>query len=192
LEIIAMRGLLGGIIGAVVAATVWLGLMHVTQMDLGWLACAVGVVTGYSVHRTAGPHSGGSFFYGTLSVILALVAIVGGRQVYAKVMEANTGKSPVVIAVAEPRASVVEAETAGDSIATSKQSAPVDERRPAVSLDPLSKPLPKSSISKSDMLWMSLAALAAYIIGKGRDEILPPAASDEPQSEPQSPSANDQ
>jgi hypothetical protein len=188
-----MRILFGGIIGAAVAVAVWLGLEHVTQMDLGWLSCGVGVITGYCVHRAAGPDSGGSFVRGGLSVLLALVAIVGGRQVYAKVMEANMDKAPGITVASEPGATKALDDTSGDSTVTSQRSSPLEERRTApVGMGPISKPSLNRSFSQWDMLWMCLAALAAYIVGKGRDEALPPAALDEPLSEPQSPSADGQ
>jgi hypothetical protein len=203
-----MRVLVGGIIGAAVAVAVWLGLEHVTQMDLGWLVCGVGVITGYCVHRAAGPRSGGSFVRGGLSVLLALVAIVGGRLVYAKVMEGTAGKAMAVAVADEPggdeaqveQSQEVEAqkvetqevetqeeseETTEESTATSQRSATVDERSVApVGMGPIAIPSRKPSFSQLGMLWMSLAALAAYVIGKGRDEVQPTAAVEEPQSEP--------
>jgi hypothetical protein len=186
-----MRVLLGGIIGATVAVAALLGLEYVTQMDLGWLSCGVGVVTGFCVHCAAGPRSGGSFVRGGLSVLLALVAIVGGRLAYAKVMEANMGEVPVVIATTEPGATIVQEEATEESMDTSQQSALREDRSVApVGKGPIATPSIKLSFSQLDMLWMSLAALAAYIIGKGRDEVQPTAASEEPQSETQSPSTN--
>jgi hypothetical protein len=193
-----MRVLLGGIIGAAVAVAAWLGLEHVTQMDLGWLVCGVGVITGYCVHCAAGPRSGGSFVRGGLSVLLALVAIVGGRLVYAKVMEANAGKVAAVAVAEEPGGDEAQVEqsqevetqeeseeTTEESTATSQRSATVDERSVApAGMGPIAIPSRKPSFSQLDMLWMSLAALAAYVIGKGRDEVQPTAAVEEPQSEP--------
>jgi hypothetical protein len=214
LETIAMKVLLGGIIGAAASVAAWLGLDHVTQLDLSWLVCSVGVITGYCVHCAAGPRSGGSFVRGGLSVLLALVAIVGGRLAYAKVMEANTGQAAAVTVakqsggdeaqveeVQDVEARKVETqevetqeeteETTEESTATSQRSAMVDDRSVApVGMGPIATPSRKLTFSQFDMLWMSLAALAAYIIGKGRDEVQTTAAAKEPQSEPQSPSAN--
>lgn len=188
-----MRVFLGGLIGAAVAAAVWLGLEHVTQLNLGWLSCAVGAVTGFSVHRAAGPGSGGSFVRGALAVCLALVAIVGGRQVYVKVMAANTGtpipKTFVAPIVSEPEA----AEGQEESDAALPQT-PDRTRQRLLNAEAVSSPkVPfKNSHSDWDMLWMCLAAIAAYVIGKGRDEVPSPAASDEPQPDPPSPITNDQ
>ena len=187
----ATRVLFAGMIGAAVAAAVWLGLEYVTQMNLDWLSCGVGVVTGYCVHRAAGPHSGGSFVRGALSVLLTLVAIVGGRQVYVKVIEANAGVASTKTIVA-PLMSDPEAAD-GQEDATEKvdealtQTDKVTRQRPLGAETVGSSQLPlKSSLSEWDMLWICLAALAAYVVGKGRDEVLPPAAFDEPQSVPQS------
>jgi hypothetical protein len=219
-----MKVLLGGIIGAAASVAAWLGLDHVTQLDLSWLVCGVGVITGYCVHRAAGPRSGGSFVRGGLSVLLALVAIYGGRLAYAKVMEANTEKAAAVTGAEQPggdeaqveEAQVEEAqegeaqevetqevetqevetqevetqevetqeeseETTEESTATSQGSALMEDRSVApVGIGPIANPSIKLSFSQVDMVWMSLAALAAYIIGKGRDEVQPTAASEEP------------
>ncbi len=213
-----MSVFLSGVIGAAIAAAVWLGLEYTTQMDLGWLSCVVGVVTGYCVHRAAGPGSGGSFARGALSVVLALAAIVGGRQVYVKVMEANAVNAKVVFLTPEPETTDAPVITTEDSEVAPHQAPPAESDVPkdsevAVASEPeatestledtaedvdvalpqappvVKKPTQveplaisrlkfKNTFSEWNTLWMCLAALAAYIIGKGRDEVIPQGDSD--------------
>jgi hypothetical protein len=191
-----MRVILGGMIGATIAAAVWLGLEHITHLNLGWLACAVGAVTGFSVHRAAGTGSGGSFVRGALSVFLALVAIVGGRQVYVKVVE--TYGTPIAKTFVAPVTSGHEgAEGQEDAVvevdAVLTQTSDMTRQRLIDGGTDNSSKVPfKSSHSDWDMLWMCLAAIAAYIIGKGRDEVVSPADTDGPQPEPLTSTTNSQ
>ena len=167
-----MRVLICGVVGAVAAAAVWLGLEHFLQKDIGWLALAVGLVTGLSVHKAGGSAVNGSYARGGLAALLALAAIVGGRQVYAKVMEAvNDNAAPaVVVAAAEGQADDDAADTATTESAESNVEPPPIEQigigkagRQKVSL--------KKRSSQMEMVWMCAAGLVAYIIGKGRDPI---------------------
>ena len=95
-----MRVLIGGIVGAAAAAAVWMAIEHNTKQEFGWMAVAVGVVTGLAVHWAAGAGSRGSYGRGGLAAVLALLACVYCPQVYAKVMQqANVGQ-PVAVDIA--------------------------------------------------------------------------------------------
>lgn len=169
-----MRVLLGGVIGALAAAGAWMAIEHTAKQEFGWMAIAVGLVTGYVVHKAAGAGSRGSYARGALAVVLALVACVGSRQVYAKVMaKTNSGAET-------PAAS---AEVEADSPATSEKSNSEGEEtaepsKSVISLQDQSgsgavsfgKASLKKGISEWDMLWLSMAALTAYVVGKGRGQ----------------------
>ncbi len=167
-----MRVLICGVIGAVAAAAVWLGLEHYLQKDMGWLALAVGLVTGLSVHKGAGNATGGGYARGGFAALLALAAIVGGRQVYAKVMEA-VNDSASAITVEE----VVEDQTAGDSEEASTGEATesaveerIEEPTRGGGVGGTKMPM-KKRFSEMEMVWMCAAALVAYIVGKGPDPV---------------------
>ncbi len=168
-----MRVLICGIVGAAAAAAVWLGLEHWLQKDIGWLALAVGLVTGWSVHKAAGSAVGGGYVRGAFAALLTLAAIVGGRQLYAKVMEAvNETAAPVaVVSVAEDQADDDSADAA-----TSEGTDLEVEREPIDRFGPRGAAGQKMSLKKRfsqmEVVWMCAAALVAYIFGKGRDPIL--------------------
>jgi len=188
-----MRIFFAGLIGAAVTTVVWLALEYVTLMDFGWLSCGVGVVTGYCVHRAAGPHSGGSFVRGALSVLLTLAVIVGGRQVYAKVMNTITVRAQVVPVMSDSETKDTSGETVGEvDRAIPRLASEAELRGGPFGLDSGSPLAQKKAFSDWDMLWMCLAALAAYVIGKGRDEVAAPSTSDQPQLESQPPPADSQ
>ncbi|MEM8944952.1 MAG: hypothetical protein AAGD11_07180 [Planctomycetota bacterium] len=163
-----MRALLGGIVGAVVSATAWLGIEHIQQTNYGWLVILVGLVTGVSVNK-AGAGSSAGFARGALAMVLTLAGIVGGQKGYAKFMEATTSTEAVATAAA--------IEVGGDDEEADDEEADADsERTPAPPIETTPVDLGSRSYSKSamkknfgewDMIWMCVAALAAYVTGKG-------------------------
>lgn len=169
-----MRTLLAGVVGAAVATAVWLCLEHtLPEINLSWLACLVGVVTGLSVRRGSGAVNGESIVRGALAIVLTLSGIVGGRFGYAKYMEATTEPAGIVVNTeVEDEPATEESEDADATAA--EETAPV---LPAADLTGLSagagqfspskKPSMKNTFSEWDTLWMSLAALGAYVTGKG-------------------------
>ncbi len=173
-----MKTLLSGIVGAAVATAAWLALEYVTQREFGWLACLVGLITGLSVHWAAGSHARASFVRGALAVVLTLAACVGGRMVYAKVMErvsADLNKQMALVEEIMVEEGEVDTDTQDDSAESSDEVAVAaePEARRADIADArikMNKPSVKSAMSQADMLWLCVAALAAYVVGKGSDK----------------------
>ncbi len=165
-----MRILICGVVAAAAAAAVWLGLEHYLQKDLGWLALAVGLVTGLSVHKAAGGATGGGYARGGFAALLALAAIVGGRQVYAKVMEAmnDTATAIAVVSVAEDQA-----DDSADAATSEGTDSEVEPRRSERSRTQGAggHTVLKKRFSQMEMVWMCAAVLVAYVVGKGRDHI---------------------
>ncbi len=169
-----MRVLICGIVGAAAAAAVWLGLEYWLEKDIGWLVIGVGLVTGWSVHNAAGSAAGGGYARGGFAALLALAAIVGGRQLYVMVIEAvnDTAKAVAIASVAEDQA---------DDSADSAEAATGEGTDPEVELRPNKRigiggaggqnVSLKKRFSQMEMVWMCAAALVAYVIGKGRDPI---------------------
>ncbi len=188
-----MRVLIAGIIGAAVSSGAWLALEHVTLKNFGWLAIVVGLVTGIAIHAAAGVHARQSFLRGALAIILALAACVGGRQVYAKYMQkVNVANQPARIALAQ-----VEGGEESDDSTEGTGEAVADTTEPEALAEfgagriGVKKPSLKMAMSEWDFLWLGLAALAAYVTGKGRD--LPAVANVEASAEePTSEDANQQ
>lgn len=167
-----MRVLISGLIGAVASAAAWFYLEHATGHEMGWLAIAVGLVTGLCVNAGAGPSARESTGRAALAAILALAAIVGGRVVYAKVMQNVSQVKNVGNVVAEVE--VQGEDAAGDEVAEA-----VVEQEPVelpTARSPKSLRLEKptvDTVSEVDFLYMGVAALLAYVTGKGRNKTAP-------------------
>lgn len=172
-----MKVLLSGIIGASLGAALWLGLENLTGMNLGWLACVVGVITGLCVHWAAGPDADSSFGRGALATVLALAAIVSGPQVYLMTIASRSdtvglGNAAVSTAVTSSASTGEDGEdVVTDSLPTrtpSKTRLSEGKRTIGTTGVKLTR-----SLSEIQMLWMCIAALAAYVLGKGRDQVSP-------------------
>ncbi len=160
-----MRTLIGGLVGAALATAAWLAIEYFTQSNLSWLVCLVGLITGASVRCASGAQAAESFLRGALAILLTLAAIVGGRQVFAKIMQASTVAPIAVAAAAEVPAAKGEAKVQGNHAEVAVELP--DLSRATVDAYRGGKVSLTKNFSEWDMLWMSLAALGAYVVGKG-------------------------
>ncbi len=173
-----MRVLLSGVIGAVASSAAWLVAEHSQQTSYGWMVCFIGLITGLLVHKASRAGSRGGFARGALAAVLTLAAIVGGQKAYAVYMQ-TTSKAANTLAV--QNAPVV-TEPAGND--TAKDAAPaevlMDLGEEAIGRVPSSytKTAIKKNLSDWDMVWMGIAALAAYVTGKGSEAVASVVAED--------------
>ena len=168
-----MRVLICGIIGAIAAAAGWMALEHTYTQEFSWMAVVVGLVTGLAINGAAGAKARGSYVRGALAVALALVACVFCRQVYAKVM-AKTNVGASAVATAEPAEEVddTKTETAEPEVKNeSERTNPLNVERGGGGASVRGMRIDKG-LSQWDMLWLSLSALSAYVVGKGRDKVV--------------------
>jgi hypothetical protein len=167
-----MRVLVGGIIGAVASAAVWFFLEYSTGREMGWLAILVGIITGLCISAAAGAGAGESYGRGALAVLLTMIAMVGGRAVYATVMQ-NVSKVST-LAPAAQQADVADDAPSDDQPAEGAAEA-ADERQEAPAM-PARTADDRVRMPKPTVVWMAVAALAAYFTGKGSGKSAPPEA----------------
>lgn len=166
-----MGGFIGGLIGAAASAAGWLAIEHTQQTSLGWMVILVGLVTGFCVHKGSSVTSVG-FTRGALAIILTLAAIVGGRQAYAKIMQANASSAQEAVVVSEPQDDAPADDEGEDSGETAPAPVLPQETPDLVGLGQrnYTKSAMKKNMSDRDMIWLCVAALAAYLTGKGGDK----------------------
>jgi hypothetical protein len=179
-----MRVLVGGIIGAGASAAAGFFVEYAPRHEMGWVASLVGVITGMCISAAAGAGTGESYGRGALAVVLTMIAMVGGRAVYAKVMQ-NVTKVSTLAPAARPANDAAEeapVEVAqGDRAAVAPEAAPRAQISPANTGDAAVRmPRPTASTYEDmNVIWMAAAALAAYFVGKGSGKSAPVIA-DEP------------
>jgi hypothetical protein len=165
-----MRVLLSGILGAIVGESAWLAADHFLQANYGWLICLVGLATGLAIRLSGAPKSGSGISRGALAIALTLLAIVGGRMLYTKVIQDRlslTNDQPVAAAVREIPVQEADTEDASTEAAETAVPAEVLDRRAPAALRQVGPMKPVSgNLPQWDTLWMSLAALAAYVISQ--------------------------
>ena len=180
-----MRVLFSGVIGAVASASVWLWAEHLQQAKVGWMVCLIGLVTGVVMHKASQlgatkPGTGRGFARGALAVVLTLAAILGGQRAYATYLQSTSSSASKV---STESLQVADASEPG-SEATKGNAAPAvlpDLSSEARDMGPgdYSQSAIKQNLSDWDMIWMGLAALAAYVTGKGGDGVSRVAATEE-------------
>ncbi len=166
-----MRVFLAGLFGAAASAAAWLAAEHFTQSSYGWMVCLVGLVTGFCVLKARTGNTGG-VARGALAIILTLSAILGGRWVYARVMEASAKDTSAAVAVnIDPAGDAADEDSdTDDAVATTPAAIAIPEIDPSAELaGGYSKSAMKKSGTEWDMIWMCVAALAAYVTGRGGD-----------------------
>ncbi len=190
-----MRVLISGVIGAVASASVWLWVEHLQQAKVGWMVCLIGLVTGVVMHKAsrvgagqpgAGqPGAGRGFARGALAVVLTLGAILGGQRAYATYLQATSSPANEV---STDTLQVADTNESGSELTERNAATAVlpDFGSEARDMGPgdYSQSAIKQNLSDWDMIWMGLAALAAYVTGKGGDGATRVAATEELQKEP--------
>ena len=173
-----MKTLIAGIIGAAVAAVAWIGIEQAAAREIAWLACGVGLITGLAV-RAAAEHSGESIGRGALAAILALAACFGSFQMkvaYLKNKNKDAAEPQVAQAVEKSdKADAADGEEAENPEAEVNDQ-PVERRdtSPMANVQtPAGLKAPQDTLSDWSMVWLSLSAVLAYVVGKGSSAVAP-------------------
>lgn len=163
------------LIGAIVGGLIGVGVLVVAFMFFGAqhtaLALVVAALVGMGVRTMVSTKGHASYLRGAITALVAIVAFVGGNFVVAKFaqsqMAANAGQ-PMRAAEVAPKPSVEQAEEASDAPAEPVADQAQRERR--VSVAPAGgrmRPAMKQAFSTWDFIWISVATLVAYELGRG-------------------------
>lgn len=72
-----MKGVIAGIIAGIVGAALWAIIAAITGFEIGWIAWGIGAAVGAGVAWG----SDGSTVTGVLAVVIAILAIIGGKYI---------------------------------------------------------------------------------------------------------------
>ncbi len=169
-----MRVLVGGLVGAAASAAAWFFIEYATGHEFGWLAIAVGFITGMCINAAAGAGAAASYGRAALAVILTMMAMILGRTAYAKVMQNATHVTTIAPAASTEKVEATDSDKAGATEGAVEATPPQVERTNLTVPGGMRLPRPTAgTMSDLDMLWMGLAALAAYFTGKGSGKSAP-------------------
>ena len=151
--------------GGAIGAAIWVSIEYFTQSEFAWMAWPVGLLVGWGVHKFASADTRGGFFRGAVAAMLALAAILGAgwsKQAILTKQAAKTATPAVVGTTMDPEGDEQNNLDATDATATLELGA-----QQTGLLHGVLETKPRNAFQNMDMLWLCLAALTAYVVGKG-------------------------
>ncbi|MEO2049830.1 MAG: hypothetical protein ABGX16_24995 [Pirellulales bacterium] len=156
--------LFGGIVAGAVGAAVWVYIEYSSQSEFAWMAWPVGLLGGWGVRKCAAADTRGGFLRGALAALLALAAILGAGWS----MTRQIGQAIVPAIVVTTGEAGVGDQKITDENSDAIEPVTVDFGKPSTGLLPSPiDPKAGNAMQNMDMLWLCLAALTAYVVGKG-------------------------
>lgn len=163
--------LCGGIVGGAIGASGWVAIEYFTKSEFGWIAWPVGLLVGLGVHKAAAADSRNGFLRGAVAVVLALVAVVCAKYALMAIMMKQTADvaNPVASVSSEQNPDVSEEGTeSGSDVA---DTAMPEQSREGLMESAMSSRSARRSLKDMDMVWLCLAAVTAYLVGKGSGSV---------------------
>jgi hypothetical protein len=158
------KALIGALIGSVVGVGVLIGIHLLTGVEQGWLAVLVALMTGLGVRLMVSTKGHASIVRGALTCALALLTYLLGTVLAAKVLEERS-KAEI-----KPASSSTAKQETRDVVAGEdrQERQPIDlTGRPVDYGDQARLAVKDRPLSKMDLIWLAVAALVAYELGRG-------------------------
>jgi hypothetical protein len=158
------------IVGALIGAAVGIGMLVAVYVSMGidrfWLAIPFALITGLGVRMLVSTAGNASYARGVLTMLLAMAAYFVGWMVVAQVATARAKKEPAkpIVKVEE----TAETDAADEDAPKEETPAPVTPVAPPRNIEsPMTRTAPSLPGSPWDMIWLAVAALVAYELGRG-------------------------
>jgi hypothetical protein len=178
------RSLTGAVIGGAIGIAILMAAHFLFGTEHTALAIVVALAVGFGVRSMVSTRGHASYARGALTALLAIAAFVGGKLVIAEVAARQMtafAQQPVRPSDPAPQPSEpADAQPAGESSdsASSAVSEPAEPAQRDVQLsdqserprigEPLrNRPPAKVALSTWDFIWLTVAALVAYELGRG-------------------------
>jgi hypothetical protein len=158
------RALIGALIGSMIGVGVLIGIHMLTGVEQGWLAVLVALMTGLGVRLMVSTRGHASIVRGALTCALALLTYMSGTFLAAGVLE---GRSKVAI---KPTGPSTAKQVNRDVVAGEDrlERPPIDlSGRPVDYGDQARLEVKDRPLSNMDLIWLAVAALVAYELGRG-------------------------
>lgn len=158
------------LVGAIIGAAVGIGLLFLVYkfgLDKVWLAIPFAFIVGLGVRMLVNTAGHASYARGALTMVIALAAYIGGWRLVATVATARANTAAPKPVVAEP----IDGEaTDADGEAKDVVAAQTDAPKAPTARVSMSNSQPNSPAnfgSTWDVIWLAVAALIAYEMGRG-------------------------
>jgi hypothetical protein len=160
------KALVGAIIGAALGIGLLVAVFLLFQLDAVWLSIPVALLTGLGVRMLVSTSGHASYARGALTGLLALAAYLGGWFVVKEVAQASANapakRPPPATQQADDEADENSDEPAEASTPPLVQPIVRDPRGGAAL-----RKAPQPGQSTMDYIWLAIAGLVAYELGRG-------------------------
>jgi hypothetical protein len=159
------KALVGAILGAVVGIGMLVAVYLTADITSFWLAIPFAIITGLGVRMLVSTAGHASYARGVFTMLLAMAAYFVGWMVVAKVATARATREPAkpIVKVEETtEADAKDAEMTEEAPPTPAP-APPPRTSDVAPVRPAAPPLGSSW----DIIWLAVAALVAYELGRG-------------------------
>lgn len=89
-----VTALVGGTVGGLLGAAIWAGITYATNHEIGWIAWGVGFLVGVGVRMGSQEWDGA--VPGMLAVVLAVLAVVGGKYAAVSLIVSKIGAEQAI------------------------------------------------------------------------------------------------
>jgi hypothetical protein len=176
------KTLIGAIIGAALGIALLVVVFLMFHIDRVWLAIPVALLTGLGVRMLVSTSGHASYLRGAITAVLALLAYLGGWSVVAQVAQMQAKKPSSDLARPSVAAEADDAEGEGaDAAAAAVPTPPPITERPLASAAGNQRPAMPRGFSTFDYIWLCVAGLIAYELGRGTGAAPTPAPTTEPE-----------
>ena len=180
------KSLVGALIGGALSILALIGIHMLTGWDKAWLAILVALITGLGVRWAANTTGHASYARGALTALIAILAFLAWYPIQAQLtvrgalakpilpnraaVEANTADADEA---AEP-ADTADADEAAETVAAPAADVPAAQTGEGPNIAPGALARPRAQqFSTWDFLWLCIAGLIAYELGRGTASATP-------------------
>jgi hypothetical protein len=174
------RALVGAVVGGACGIAAYVGAYFLLGWQHTWFAVVVALLVGLGVRALVATKGHPSYVRGGLTALVAIAAFVGGMLLVVELAKLQAKKASQA---ARPVAA--QSEDAGSTASESTQSAEPAEVSPQMIERPqavdgaVGNVRARNELSTWDFIWMSVAALIAYELGRGSATAAPSATAGE-------------
>ncbi len=174
------KSLVGAVVGGVIGVGLVVALYNFFAIDNAWLAVLVAVCAGLGVRASVVTKGHASYLRGALTCVLAIGAFAASKFLIAGLashgMLSDVRPVKRMIAKSEEPGGASEEASATSNVVE----APQIEQRPNAPVATAGKSRSPQPFSTWDFIWISIAALVAYELGRGSEVTHVPAPADIP------------
>ena len=177
------KSLVGALVGGAVGIAALIAIYLLTGWDKAWLAILVAIITGAGVRWAANTTGHASYARGALTALIAILAFLAWYPIQAQLTVRGNLAKPILPNRAAPETEPANTEAAAEPAETADEdevaepaateAAPAaDAVAPPAGEGPILAPAarakpPAQQFSTWDFLWLCIAGLIAYELGRG-------------------------